>query len=1190
MTGMGKFRVFLSSPRDVLPERDRAQAVIERLNAELGEVFALSRWEHSYYTASAPPQGQIANPGDHDIVICIFWKRIGTDLPRAYDRPDCTSRTGTEYEFEEAREARERRHDGRPDILVYRKTERVLFSEENVDEERAQKKALDHFWERWFRTDAGHFIAGFQTFGSTEDFGAQLERNLREWLRRRHSSQVTWDIATQGSPYRGLAAFDEEHAELFFGRKVDVARARARFIEAAIGRYRGSRSAPFLLILGPSGCGKSSFMRAGLVPYLRATGVPSFLEDGSDGIQSFRSVVVVPRELGTSVILGLSNALYRPSASAGVSPLGLPELVAGDSPTVEAFATLAANSPASAAAAVVQALERASAATNSGDAPGRADRTGLILAIDQLEELFAVPAPERTALVRLLAELASTGRVWVTATMRNDFYNRLRHDTELSELTDRGRIFDLGPPSLADFRSIIREPAAAAGLEFETTATRDLAVEIEREAAGEGSLPMIAFLLDELFQNRRGDQLTLETYDRLGGAAGALAAHGEQLFAMLPTAEQQAFPRVVRRLVRLSHQDQGPIANPASPSAFPPDSPERRLIGALSEARLLHMFSVTADQSAARATAWVRWSHEALLRRWPRLRASVEADRRDYETLDRLQGAWTLWQHTEPDCKASRLLTDLALAEGRDLVARWGTDIDEEIRQFVHNSELAAHARRRRKVRLVVATVTALASLTAVSIIMGINALRQSHRATVAAMIGERTTQFMVSLFSLADPTESSATAAALKSVLDRSVRDIRDARTLEPRVRAELRTAMGRAYTGLGRYSEAERVLDDALRDQQVSGSSVPVESRVRTMVAQGSALYLNSEYVRAVAQLQQAVDLARASLPASSVTRSEALTSLADVLSQQGQTDAAVKLCEEALAADRKRGPEENAVLAQTLDVLARAYLASDHPNRAVEPMSEALALRRALFGVHHARTAESMNNLGALYYDLGRYDDAARLWSDALPIFKEVYGELHVEVATILNNLGASALMAGRVAEAEALLRETLAMDNELRSPTHDDLVSPLLCLAMVDLYNGRTAAAQGEITRAERIARMPDQGELLDQVLLTAADVDLAQGHREQARELLTESRSLLEKYHPLRQSNAWRYSIWTLVDAGLLAADGNGAEARRLLAQAHDPIMQRFGENGFYSLLLRRRLGQLDQLARVPPPQGGAARR
>jgi tetratricopeptide (TPR) repeat protein/energy-coupling factor transporter ATP-binding protein EcfA2 len=1173
---MSRFKIFLSSPSDVLPERDRAQEVIERLNAEssTSELFSLSRWEHAFYHASSPPQGQIPNPGDHDIVICIFWKRIGTDLPPAYDRPDGTSRTGTEYEFEEAREARERRQDGHPDILVYRKTAKVLFSEEDVDEERAQKKALDHFWERWFRSDAGHFIAGFQAFADTDDFGVQLERNLREWLRRRRSGLVFWDIATRGSPYRGLVAFDEDHAALFFGRKRDVARARARFIDAAIGRYQGSRSAAFLLILGPSGCGKSSFLRAGLIPQLRSGAVPSFLDGRSGGIHSFRSVVVVPRELGSNLIRGLATALYHPEWPGSTGHFGLPELAAGDYATVEAFEVLAANSPASAVAPVLRALERARAAAHPAAHPGEAarvptERMGLILAIDQLEELFSNTTADRQAFVQLLTELASSGSVWVTATVRNDFYDRLRHDRHLSELTDRGRIYDLGPPNLADFRAIIREPAAAAGLEFETTEGRDLAAEIEKEAAGDGSLPMIAFLLDELFQNRRGELLTLETYDRLGGAAGALAAHGEQLFAALPAADQQAFPRVVRRLVRLGHQDQGPVAAPAPPSAFPPDSPERRLIGALSEARLVHMFTVTEDQSE---TSWVRWSHEALLRRWPRLRASVEADRRDYETLDRLQTACSLWHITDADQQHSRLLTDLALAEGLDLIARWGADIDEEIRQFVFASKFAAQARRRRRRRVVTGIVAALTALCVVSIVMGLSAARQGRRARSEATIADRTTQFMVSLFSLADPTESSDTAAALKSVLDRSAGEIQIERHLEPRVRAELRSAIGRAYAGLGRYSDADRVLEEALRDQQQSEEPVPAESRVRTMAALGSAQYSNSDYDRSVEQLRQAVDLARRSLPPSSAVRSEALTSLADALSQQGQTDLALNLCDEALQADRARGPGERGVLAQTLDTLSRVYLAADQPAKAVDPMHEALDLRRAVFGTHHARTAESMNNLGALYYQLGRYAEAAQLWSDALPVYKEVYGDVHVEVATILNNLGRSALMAGHVKDAETLLRDALALDEKLRSPTHDDLIAPLSSLAMIDLYNGRSEIARAEIARAQHIARLPDHGELLDQVLLNAADVELATGHRAQAAALLAESRNFLEKSHPQDQGqrNAWRYAIWNAVNARLLAAEGNTTEARRVLSQACEPIVRRFGQNGFYTVQSCRR--------------------
>ena len=308
------YRVFLSSPADVYPERNRAQSVIERLNAEHpGEpVFALTRWEESYYSATGPFQAQILSPGEHDLVVCIFWKRLGTELPPPYNRADGTARTGTEYEFEEARDARERRGDQLPDILVYRKTARVLFSEESLEVERAQKKALDQFWERWFRTDTGHYIAGFQSFADSEDFERQFESNLRMWLRRRHVAKATWNVSRQGVALSGSGAVRGTPCRpLLRARYRPGQGPGARFIESAIGPESGRRGTPFLLILGASGSGKSSLLRAGLVPRMRAAGAPAFLEDGSDGIAAFRTLIVIPRELGDDLCRGLAVALYR---------------------------------------------------------------------------------------------------------------------------------------------------------------------------------------------------------------------------------------------------------------------------------------------------------------------------------------------------------------------------------------------------------------------------------------------------------------------------------------------------------------------------------------------------------------------------------------------------------------------------------------------------------------------------------------------------------------------------------------------------------------------------------------------------------------------------------------------------------------------------------------------------------------
>jgi serine/threonine protein kinase len=63
------------------------------------------------------------------------------------------------------------------------------------------------------------------------------------------------------SPYRGLAAFGEGDAKFFFGRSNEI--------RTALSRLDGW---PLLAVIGPSGVGKSSFVHAGLVPAVRATG------------------------------------------------------------------------------------------------------------------------------------------------------------------------------------------------------------------------------------------------------------------------------------------------------------------------------------------------------------------------------------------------------------------------------------------------------------------------------------------------------------------------------------------------------------------------------------------------------------------------------------------------------------------------------------------------------------------------------------------------------------------------------------------------------------------------------------------------------------------------------------------------------------------------------------------------------
>ncbi|MFL6122416.1 helix-turn-helix domain-containing protein [Actinophytocola sp.] len=105
-----------------------------------------------------------------------------------------------------------------------------------------------------------------------------------------HEWAARWRAAAEGgvsperAPYRGLAGFRGEDADLFFGRERLVAELADRV-----------REHPVTVVLGASGAGKSSLLAAGLVPALAASR-PVIMTPGehpADRLPAFGSVLVV---------------------------------------------------------------------------------------------------------------------------------------------------------------------------------------------------------------------------------------------------------------------------------------------------------------------------------------------------------------------------------------------------------------------------------------------------------------------------------------------------------------------------------------------------------------------------------------------------------------------------------------------------------------------------------------------------------------------------------------------------------------------------------------------------------------------------------------------------------------------------------------------------------------------------------
>ena len=149
-------------------------------------------------------------------------------------------------------------------------------------------------------------------------------------------------------------------------------------------------------------------------------------------------------------------------------------------------------------------------ASSEGHQP--APKTGLLVVIDQLEEIFQINTEQRTQFVNLLAAIAASGRLWLVTTLRSDFYPALQEDPALLALKERSSTIDVGAPSPADIREMIEGAARAAGLRLEDDGDRSLAELLENESVGPGSLPMLQFALQSLYENR--DQKPVEV-DRL---------------------------------------------------------------------------------------------------------------------------------------------------------------------------------------------------------------------------------------------------------------------------------------------------------------------------------------------------------------------------------------------------------------------------------------------------------------------------------------------------------------------------------------------------------------------------------------------------------------------------------------------------------------------------------------------------
>ncbi|WP_027186441.1 AAA family ATPase [Desulfovibrio inopinatus] len=699
------YKIFISSPNDVKDERMRAVRVIEKIQTELGERIRLEPiiWEEHYYTADKDFQAQIDRPSLCDMVVCILWSRLGSPLPEQYWK-DGKSKTGTEWEFEDAMASAKERHI--PHILMYRKDAAMTCPPQNLKTADTDFQCVETFWKQWFCNEQGLSIAASQKFQSTDDFEKQFEAHFREWLSEQ-TEEVVWSIEQKGSPFRGLEAFDVEHAPVFFGRSRVIRETRARLITSTF------RGCGFLLITGMSGSGKSSLLRAGLGLCLTRPGA-------FPNVDAWRQVTIRPGS-GDNPLATLAEAFFETSA--------LPELADGDCPTREEMLQAWREAPSQALRPVGAAISRVTKHIAENDGYDRNVHLRCLVLIDQLEELFAFSKEQQHDFATVIDALARGDRCVVVATLRSDMYTELKTIPQLWTLKDDGGQYTLSPPGPAEIRDIILKPAQAAGLEFEENPDtgEHLAERLERAAGSPGALPLLQFTLDQLFEQRDTEKglLRFADYDAMGGLEGAIGTHADAIFSNLEEEQHAALPTVILKLVTVRPENpEIVLSRPVSKDAFTTLPEALPLIDAFvaPEARLF-----VVDGHGESST--VRVAHDALLSHWEKAKTIIEEAKPALQYRARLSQEATAWaievQKSEKPRPDLLITSTLFLTEARKLFKQHKLELSSQDQKFLKLSL----KRTRRATRLRQFAIAGLIGLTGLTGWMYVRADTQRARA-----------------------------------------------------------------------------------------------------------------------------------------------------------------------------------------------------------------------------------------------------------------------------------------------------------------------------------------------------------------------------------------------------------------------------------------------------------------------------
>lgn len=538
-------------------------------------------------------------------------------------------------------------------------------------------------------------------------------------------------------PYQGLRAFTQNQSQYFFGRET---------LTQQIINQLAAQS--FLAVVGASGSGKSSVVRAGLIAQLRlGKQIPSS--------ENWWVETLIP---GAKPLETLARVLQKDS------PLNPPNLRDFEisPPKVGGLGGRNYSSPPHLLLEGIQYLGVESFVYWLRSRP----EPMVVLVIDQFEELFTLTADvDRHQFLELLlgALEYAADKFKLVVTLRADFMAAGLEVPKLAPLLQQSHV--LVPPQMHedDYRQVIVKPAEQVGLQVEPELVEVLLQDLQHSA---GDLPLLEFVLEQLWEHRSKGKLTLSAYQKqVGGISGALERKAQAVYDSLDPEGQACAKWIFLTLTQLGEGTEDTrrrvLKSDLKARKYPPNLVEKTLQtltaaklivvnvennGLMGESRGIdkqigdpnvetgHSNNNVETRHGAspqgmKQQITVEVAHEVLIRRWSTLRWWLEENRSRLRLQRQIEQAAQLWNNNsqQPDF----LLQGVRLAEAEEIYIKYTDELSGDIQQFIENCLEARRSQQlqiERRQRIVKITAGAIGILGITACVFGGLAYQQSQK------------------------------------------------------------------------------------------------------------------------------------------------------------------------------------------------------------------------------------------------------------------------------------------------------------------------------------------------------------------------------------------------------------------------------------------------------------------------------